>query len=118
MTRTTNTPVTRRRRKREKKLAKGYYGSKHRLTKTVREQVRKSLCHAYNGRKQRKRDFRSLWITRLNIACRNEGINYSHFIRLTKLAQIKLNRKQMSEMSINNIENFRFLIDKVKKPWN
>lgn len=72
---------------------------------------------AFAGRKQRKRDFRRLWITRLNSACQSHGLNYSRFIRLLTLAQIKLNRKQLSEMAIHQPQHFQTLINKVQNPW-
>lgn len=122
MTRTKNTPVTRRRRKKILKQAKGYFGSKHKLFKTAKEQVMRSLAYAYRDRKQRKRFFRSnVWISRLNIGLRNEwkeqDLNYSKFIRLKKLAQIKLDRKNLSEIAIKQPKVFTTLINKVKKPW-
>jgi len=117
MTRVSNTPVTRRRRKKILKQAKGYFGSKHKLFKTAKEQLLHSLTYAYEGRKQKKRDFRRLWITRLNSACREKGLTYSRFMRMIKLAQIKLNRKQLSEMVIHQPQHFETLIAKVQNPW-
>src|SRR5215216_3759171 len=98
MTRVSNTPATRRRRKKTVKQAKTFFGSKRKLFKTAKEQLMNAREDAYAGRKLRKRDFRRLWITRLNSACRPHGLNYSRFIRLLTLSQIKLNRKQLSEM--------------------
>src|SRR5215204_3203029 len=108
MNRASNTPVTRRRRKKVLKQAKGYFGSKHKLFKTAKEQVMRSLSYAYAGRKQRKRDFRSkIWIPRLNIYLRDKyDIRYSQFIRLLTLAQVKINRKQLSEMAIHQPQHF------------
>ena len=117
MTRATNTPATRRRRKKVLKHAKGYFGAKHKLFKTAKEQLMRSWAYAYEGRKQKKRDFRRLWITRLNNACREKGLTYSRFIRLLTLAQIKLDRKQLSEMAIHQPEYFDALISKVQNPW-
>jgi len=118
MTRSKNTPVTRRRRKKILKQAKGFFGSKHKLFKTAKEQVMNALDDAYIGRKQRKRFFRSkVWIPRLNIDSRKYGLSYSQFIHLKKLAQIKLDRKQLSEMAISQPESFAALINKVKNPW-
>ena len=119
MNRASNTPVTRRRRKKVLKQAKGYFGSKHKLFKTAKEQVMRSLSYAYEGRKQRKRDFRSkIWIPRLNIHLRGKyGIRYSQFIRLLNLAQIKINRKQLSEMAIHQPQHFDALVSKVQNPW-
>lgn len=114
MTRASNTPVTKRRRKNILKQAKGYFGSKSKNFKTAKEQVMKSLSYAYRDRKQKKRNFRSLWILRINNACRDFGITYSKFIRMINLSQIKLNRKQLSEMSISNPDFFEKLIFKLK----
>lgn len=118
MTRVKNTPVTRRRRKKILKQAKGYFGSKHKLFKTAKEQLMRSWAYAYRDRKQRKRDFRRLWITRLNNACRERGWSYSRFIRSLTLAQIKLNRKQLAEMAIHQPQSFDALIAKVQNPWS
>ena len=117
MNRASNTPATRRRRKKTLKQAKGFFGSKHKLFKTAKEQVMNALDDAYQGRKQRKRDMRRLWITRLNSACRKEGLKYSRFIRLLNLAQIKLNRKELSEMAIHQPQHFQTLIKKAQNPW-
>src|SRR3954451_17027477 len=113
MTRTRNTPVTKRRRKKILKQAKGYFGSKHKLFKTAKEQVDKSLFYAYRDRKKNKSRHRQVWIVRLNTACRKGGLSYSRFIRLLTLAQIKLNRKQLAEMPETQ---FSRLITKVKNP--
>src|SRR6266487_5365254 len=114
MTRAQNTPVTRRRKKRILKQAKGFFGSKRKLFKTAKEQVEKSLTYAYRDRKKNKSRHRQVWIMRLNAACRKEGLNYSRFIHLLTLAQIKLNRKQLTEMPeaqfsrlITESKNFR-----------
>ena len=122
MTRAKNTPTTRRRRKKILKQAKGYFGSKHKLFKTAKEQVMRALAYAYRDRKQRKRFFRqSVWNTRLNIGLRNEwkekGLNYSRFIHLKKLAHVELDRKQLSQMAIHEPKNFAALIDKIQNPW-
>ena len=98
--------VARKRRKKILKLAKGYYGSKHRLYKTANEQVMKSLQYAYRDRRQRKRDFRKLWITRINAACRMNGLSYSKFMHGLKLAEIDLNRKMLAEIAINDEKAF------------
>lgn len=107
--------MTRKRRKKTLKLAKGYYGSKSTHFKMAKQQVMKSGNYAFIGRKQRKRDFRSLWITRINAACRAEGINYSTFMNGLKKAGIELNRKMLSEMAINDAQSFSALIDTIKK---
>ena len=85
--------TTRRRRKAVLKLAKGYYGSKHTLYKTAHEQVMRSFAYAYRDRKARKRDFRKLWISRINAACQLNGIKYSRFINGLAKAEIAINRK-------------------------
>ena len=89
--------MTRKRRKKTLKLAKGYWGSKSKHFKMAKEQVMKSGNYAFVGRKQKKRDFRSLWITRINAACRAEGVNYSTFMNGLKKSGIELNRKKLSE---------------------
>ncbi|MFV0275415.1 MAG: 50S ribosomal protein L20 [Bacilli bacterium] len=106
--------VARNRRKKILKEAKGYFGSKHRLFKTANEQVMHSGVYAYRDRKQNKRNFRKLWIVRINAACREEGISYSKFINgLTKL-DININRKMLSEMAINDEKSFKDLVSQVK----
>ena len=94
--------MTRKRRKKTLKLAKGYWGSKSKHFKMAKEQVMKSGNYAFVGRKQKKRDFRSLWITRINAACRAEGVNYSTFMNGLKKSGIELNRKMLSEMAIHD----------------
>jgi large subunit ribosomal protein L20 len=113
MTRARSTPVTRRRRKKILKQAKGYFGSKHKLFKTAKEQVNRSLVYAYRDRKKNKSRRRRDWIIRLNFACQKHDLSYSRFIRLLTLAQIKLNRKQLTEMPE---EKFTKLVDKLKNP--
>lgn len=85
--------VTRARRKKVLKLARGYFGSKHALFRTAKQQVMKSLMYAYRDRRQRKRDFRKLWITRINAAARMNGISYNKFIHGLKVAGVDINRK-------------------------
>ena len=94
--------MTRKRRKKTLKLAKGYWGSKSKHFKMAKEQVMKSGNYAFVGRKQKKRDFRSLWITRINAACRAEGVNYSTFMNGLKKSGIELNRKFVSEMEFHD----------------
>ena len=106
--------MTRKRRNKTLKLAKGYYGSKSRLFKTAKEAVMKSGQYAYIGRKQKKRDFRSLWITRISAACKMNGMNYSTFMAGLKKAGIELNRKMLSEMAINDPKSFAALVETVK----
>ncbi|MDL2328037.1 50S ribosomal protein L20 [Ruminococcaceae bacterium OttesenSCG-928-A11] len=107
--------MTRKRRKKTLKLAKGYYGSKSTHFKMAKQQVMKSGNYAFIGRKQRKRDFRSLWITRINAACRANGINYSSFMNGLKKSGVELNRKMLSEMAIHDPASFTALVDTAKK---
>ncbi len=106
--------MTRKRRKKVLKLAKGYYGAKSKLFKTAKQAVMKSGNYAYIGRKQKKRNFRSLWITRISAACRMNGMNYSTFMNGLKKAQINLNRKMLSEIAINDPAAFTALVEKAK----
>lgn len=96
------------------KLAKGYYGSKSKLYRTATQAVTKSLTYAFIGRKQRKRDFRKLWIARINAATRANGMSYSKFMGGLKKANINLNRKVLSELAIHNPEDFAKLVETVK----
>ncbi|WP_099158723.1 MULTISPECIES: 50S ribosomal protein L20 [Virgibacillus] len=106
--------VTRRRRKRVLKLAKGYYGSKRTLFKTAKQQVMKSGQYAYRDRRQKKRDFRKLWITRINAAARMQDISYSKLMHGLKVAGIEVNRKMLSDLAINDEKAFAQLADKAK----
>jgi len=106
--------VTRRRRKAVLKLAKGYYGSKHTLYKTAHEQVMRSLAYAYRDRNARKRDFRRLWIQRINAACQLNDIKYSRFINGLAQANIAVNRKMLAEMAVNDAEGFAKLVELAK----
>ncbi len=115
MARIKGATMTRKRRKKTLKLAKGYYGSKSKHFKMAKQQVMKSGNYAYIGRKQKKRDFRRLWITRINAACRAEGINYSTFMNGLKNAGIELNRKMLSEMAIHDPASFTALIKKAQE---
>src|SRR6476661_7517655 len=94
--------VSRRRRKKILKLAKGYFGSKHRIFKTANEQVMKSLMYAYRDRRQKKRDFRKLWIVRINAAARTNGLSYSKLMHGLKLAGIEVNRKILADLAISD----------------
>ena len=106
--------MTRKRRNKTLKLAKGYYGSKSRLFKTAKEAVMKSGNYAYIGRKQKKRDFRKLWITRISAACKLNGMNYSTFMNGLNKAGITLNRKMLSEIAINDPAGFTAIVEKAK----
>ena len=107
--------MTRKRRKKTLKLAKGYYGSKSKHFKMAKQQVMKSGNYAFIGRKQKKRQYRNLWITRINNAVRPMGINYSAFMNGLKKQGITLNRKMLSEMAIHDPESFAALVESVKK---
>ena len=102
--------VARARRKKVLKEAKGYFGSKHRLYKTAHEQVMHSLKYAYRDRRQNKRNFRKLWITRINAACRENEISYSKFINGLTIAKIEINRKMLSEIAISDPKAFSQLV--------
>lgn len=106
--------MTRKRRNKVLRLAKGYYGSKHSLFKTASQAVMKSGNYAYIGRKQKKRDFRRLWITRISAACKANGMNYSTFINGLKKADVTLNRKMLSEIAIADPAAFTALVEKAK----
>lgn len=106
--------ATRKRRNKILKLAKGYWGGKSKLFKTAKEAVWKSGQYAYIGRKQKKRDFRKLWITRISAGCRMNGINYSQFMNGLKKAGITLNRKMLSEIAIHDEAGFTALVEKAK----
>ena len=107
--------ITRARHKKVMKQAKGYFGSKHRLYKSAKEQVMHSLSYAYRDRRQKKRDFRKLWITRINAACRMNEISYSRFIDGLTKAGVDINRKMLSEIAINDMDSFKKLVEVAKK---
>ena len=102
--------VARKRRKKILKEASGYFGSKHRLWKTAKEQLLHSGVYAYRDRRQKKRDFRKLWITRINAACRENEISYSKFIDGLNKAGLTVNRKMLSELAIDNPKAFSDLV--------
>ena len=106
--------ATRKRRNKTLKLAKGYWGGKSKLFKTAKEAVMKSGQYAYIGRRQKKRDFRKLWITRISAACKMNGTNYSQFMNGLKKANITLNRKMLSEIAIHDAAAFTALVEKAK----
>ena len=114
MARIKRATMTHKRRKKVLKLAKGYYGAKSKLFKTAKQAVMKSGQYAYIGRKQKKRDFRRLWITRISAGCKANGMNYSTFINGLKKANITLNRKMLSEIAINDPAAFTALCEKAK----
>lgn len=114
MARVKGAMMTRKRRKKVLKLAKGYFGGKSRLFRTAKEAVMKSGQYAYIGRKQKKRNFRQLWITRISAGCRANGMNYSTFMNGLKKAGIDLNRKMLSEIAIADPKAFSELVEKAK----
>ena len=105
---------TRKRRKKILKAAKGYWGAKSKHFRMAKQAVLKSGNYAYIGRKQKKRDFRSLWITRISAACKLNGINYSRFIYGLKKSGIELNRKMLSELAISDPDAFSSLVETAK----
>ncbi|MBQ3308163.1 MAG: 50S ribosomal protein L20 [Bacilli bacterium] len=114
MARVKNGAVTKARHKKVLKQAKGYFGSKHRLYKTAKEQLMTSGQYAFRDRKQKKRDFRKLWITRINAACRQNDISYSRFIEGLTKAGVEINRKMLSEIAINDPKMFAELVKTAK----
>ncbi|WP_181349787.1 50S ribosomal protein L20 [Thalassobacillus sp. CUG 92003] len=106
--------VTRKRRNRVLKLAKGYYGSKHSLFKQAKQQVMKSGQYAYRDRRQRKRDFRKLWIARINAAARTNDISYSRLMHGLKLAGVDVNRKMLADLAIHDEKGFASLAEQAK----
>ena len=114
MARVKGAMMTRKRRNKVLKLAKGYWGSKSRHFKMAKQAVMKSGNYAYIGRKQRKRDFRRLWITRISAACKLNGTNYSTFMNGLKKAGVQLNRKMLSEIAIADPQGFTALVEKAK----
>ncbi|NPA34508.1 MAG: 50S ribosomal protein L20 [Chlorobi bacterium] len=115
MPRATNAPARKQRRKKLFKLTKGYWGRKKNVHKLARNQLEKSLQYAYRDRRNRKREFRRLWILRINAAARQHGMKYSQFIRGLKLNGIDLNRKVLAELAVNNPEAFAKLVEEAKK---
>ena len=118
MTRVKGGTVSKTRRRKVLKQAKGYFGSKHRLYKTAQEQLFHSGAYAYRDRKQNKRNFRKLWITRINAACRENQISYSKFINGLNIAGVVVNRKMLAELAIDNKEAFSNLVDIAKDALN
>ena len=106
--------MTRKRRKKTLKLAKGYFGAKSKHFKMAKQAVMRSGNYAYIGRKQRKRDFRRLWITRISAACRMNDISYSVFMNGLKKANIALNRKMLAEIAVSDEAAFKALVEKAK----
>jgi len=115
MTRVKRGQVKRRKHKRTLKEARGYYGSKSRSYKIAKEQLLKSMSYAYRDRKNNKRNFRKLWITRINASARINGISYNEFINGLKKASVDINRKMLSEMAVSDPGAFQKLTEIVKK---
>ena len=115
MARVKGAMMTRKRRNKVLKLAKGYWGAKSKHFKMANEQVMKSLSYAYTGRRLKKRDFRSLWITRINAACKMNGMNYSTFMNGLKKAGIVINRKMLAELAVSDKAAFTQLTETAKK---
>ena len=115
MARVKGAMMTRKRRNATLKLAKGYWGSKSKHFRVANQAVMKSLSYAYTGRRLKKRDFRSLWITRINAACKLNGMNYSTFMNGLKKAGIAINRKMLAEMAVNDKAAFTQLTETAKK---
>ncbi len=114
MARVKGSTVTRARRKKVLKLARGYFGSKHTLFRTAKQQVMKSLMYAYRDRRQRKRDFRKLWITRINAAARMNGLSYNKFMHGLKVAGVDINRKVLAELAVTDQKAFAELVNVAK----
>ncbi|MGN4635797.1 50S ribosomal protein L20 [Bacillus cereus group sp. MYBK34-1] len=110
--------VTRQRRKKVIKLAKGYYGSKNTLFKVANQQVMKSLMYAFRDRRQKKRDFRKLWITRINAAARMNGLSYSRLMHGLKNAGIEINRKMLADLAVHDEKAFAELATVAKNNIN
>ncbi len=110
--------VVKKRHKKILKLAKGYFGAKSKLFKVANQQVMKSLAYAYRDRRARKRDFRKLWITRINAACRINGMSYSRFINGLKKSGVEVNRKMLADLAVNDAKGFSQLAEEAKKHIN
>ena len=102
-------------RKKILKLAKGYYGSLHRLYRPAIQAVTSALTHSFRGRREKKRQYRNLWVVRVNAACRESGVSYSKFINLLKVKNVILNRKMLSEIATFDKESFAKLVELVKQ---
>lgn len=114
MPRATNSPASRKRRKKVVKMAKGYYGNKSKLYRYAKEAVDHALQYAYRDRRAKKRTWRSLWIVRINAACRNAGISYSRFQEGLRLTGIELDRKALADIAVRDEIAFNAIIEKVK----
>lgn len=114
MPRSVNHVASRKRRKKIMKAAKGYFGGRSKLYTSAKNAVEKALLYSYRDRRQKKRAFRRLWIARINAAVRLEGLSYSRFIHLMNQKDIKLNRKVLADLAMNNPESFKAIVNAVK----
>ncbi len=114
MPRVKNSVATRRRRKKVLKLAKGAYGARSKLFKSAKETVKRGLTYAYRDRRQKKREFRALWIARISAAVRANGLNYSEFMHGMKLAGIEIDRKVLADIAANDAAAFTAIVDKAR----
>jgi large subunit ribosomal protein L20 len=114
MPRAKNSVASREKRRKYLKAAKGFYGGRSKLYRTARETVERALAYAYRDRRQRKRDFRKLWITRINAAARLNGLSYNRLISGLRKAEVDVNRKMLAEMAVNDSDGFRQLADLAK----
>ncbi|MDF2457147.1 MAG: rplT [Cytophagaceae bacterium] len=114
MPRSVPSVASRERRRKILKLAKGYFGRRKNVWTVAKNAVEKGLCYAYRDRKQKKREFRSLWIQRINAASRQEGLSYSQFIGKLNKSGIQLNRKVLADLALNDPKAFKAVLDKVK----
>ncbi len=110
-----NNVASRRRRKKVLKAARGYYSGRRRLFQNAKETLKRALQYAYRDRKQKKRNFRRLWITRINAACRLNGMSYSRLINGLKMANVELDRKMLSEIAINDPAGFTAIVERARK---
>ncbi len=115
MPRATNAPARHKRRNRRLKAARGFYGGRHRLYRTATESVDRAMRMATTHRKFRKRDYRRLWVTRISAACGPYGLSYSRFMAGLNKAEIKLNRKMLSEIAIHDPDGFASIVDQAKQ---
>ncbi|MBG7611275.1 50S ribosomal protein L20 [Polaribacter sp. BAL334] len=114
MPRSVNSVASRNRRKKILKAAKGYFGRRKNVYTVAKNAVEKGMLYAYRDRKNNKRNFRSLWITRINAAARLHGMSYSQFIGKVKANQIELNRKVLADLAVNNPQAFKAVVEKIK----
>lgn len=115
MPRSVNHVASKARRKKVLKHAKGYFGRRKNVWTVAKNAVEKGMLYAYTGRKQKKRNFRSLWIMRINAGARNHGMSYSQFMGLVNKSDLELNRKVLADLAMNHPEAFKAVVDKVKK---